>query len=114
MEILLPIGAMFGLYVMANNGTSERKRQGFRGRRSQLPNTNTPNRNFPVENKEAVMEHLNYYKTNPNAPGASALFNKVRVVGATGDVVESSAAEKKEESQARETDKNFLSDIIFP
>ena len=27
MEILLPIGAMFGLYVMANNGTSERKRQ---------------------------------------------------------------------------------------
>ena len=68
MEILLPIGAMFGLYVMANNGTSERKRQGFRGRRSQLPNTNTPNRNFPVENKEAVMEHLNYYKTNPNAP----------------------------------------------
>ena len=109
MEILLPIGAMFGLYVMANNGTSERKRQGFRGRRSQLPNTNTPNRNFPVENKEAVMEHLNYYKTNPNAPGASELFNKVRVVGDTGDDVESSKAEKKEEAKARKTDKNFLS-----
>ena len=63
--------------------------------RSQLPNTNTPNRNFPVENKEAVMEHLNYYKTNPDAPGAAALFNKVRVVGATGDVVESSTRRKK-------------------
>ena len=39
MEVLLPIGAMLGLYVMANQDTS-RKRQGFRGRRSRLPNTN--------------------------------------------------------------------------
>ena len=49
MEVLLPIGAMLGLYVMANQDTS-RKRQGFRGRRSRLQNTNTPVRNYPDEN----------------------------------------------------------------
>ena len=108
MEVLLPIGAMLGLYVMANQDTS-RKRQGFRGRRSRLPNTNTPVRNYPVENKEAVMNNINHYKTNPDAPNAASLFNKVRVVGATGDVVESSMAEKKAEKKAERSDKSFLS-----
>ena len=46
-----------------------------------------------LRNRQSIL--YPYYKTNPNAPGAQALFNKVRVVGATGDVVESSAAEKK-------------------
>ena len=106
MEVI-PLAVLAGLYVLANNKT-ERK-ESFRPRRRALPNTNTPVRNFPVENKEEIMNHLNYYKTNPNSSGTDKLFNKVRVLSKTGNVVEASKAEQKEETRVKKSNRNFLS-----
>ena len=104
MEVI-PLAVLAGLYVLANNKT-ERK-ESFRPRRRALPNTNTPVRNFPVENKEEIMNHLNYYKTNPNSSGTDKLFNKVRVLSKTGNVVEASKAEQKEETRVKKSNRNF-------
>jgi len=108
MEAAIPILALGALYMLANQ--NKPKKQGFRSKYETkfLPNTNTSIKNYPIENKEAVMENLNYYH-NPNS-STDKMFNKLRVLSSTGDVVEAitSEAEKKEEKKAKQ-DKSFLS-----
>ena len=109
MEVAIPLIGLLGFWTIANH---DRKRENFRTSYGmadeELPNMNTPVQNFPVENKQAIMENLNYYP-NPNST-TDKLFNKLRVVTSTGETIESQTSEaEKKETEKSKKGKHFLS-----
>ena len=106
MEIAIPIIGLLGLYVVSNT-----KREGYRNQSRKLPNMDIRPINYPVQNKNAAINDINYYAGGKKS-GADKMFEKLRVLSKTGNVVEaiSSSGELKEERK-KETrqDKTFLS-----
>lgn len=112
MEVAIPLIGLLGLYVMRNNST-KKSQEGYRSRNParRLPNMHTRSINYPVQKKNAEMNDVNYYAGGKKS-GADKMFEKLRVLSKTGDVVEaiSSKGELKEERKnERRQDKSFLS-----
>jgi hypothetical protein len=73
MELALPILALGGLYVVANQNKSTRPKnmlienfQTAGANRNYLPNTNIPPQNYPVTNKNELLDNVAEYQ-NPNS-----------------------------------------------
>ena len=106
MESIVAALALGTLYTLANYDETKKK-ETFRNNQTDLPNLNTPNQNFPVENKEEILNDPNHY-SNPNA-GVDKMFNKLRVLKSTGDIVEASTSYQEKEEETKQQPSSFLS-----
>ena len=69
MELAIPLMALGGLYIASNqNKKNQQKKEAFDNiyrEKNALPNTNTPPTNYPLTNKEELVDTVNKYD-NPN------------------------------------------------
>ena len=77
MEIAIPLVALGGMYVISNQPSNHSNKKSKRGEKenfvnmglkkqnSELPNTNIPPQNYPVENLSQLVETTQRYQ-NPN------------------------------------------------
>tara|TARA_B110000971_G_C20038806_1_gene516183 strand:- start:892 stop:2688 length:1797 start_codon:yes stop_codon:yes gene_type:complete len=72
MEVVIPLIALGGMYVISNQTKTQKKQNeefsnmGITRHRNSLPNTNIPAQNFPVENLKQVSDTIQEFR-NPNA-----------------------------------------------
>ena len=80
MELVIPLIGLGAMYIISNQNNEEKKkeyetmRENFTGNTNQRlfnhgfkTNLKTPQKNYPVENKELVKKDINYYSgANPN------------------------------------------------
>ena len=69
-EIAIPMAALGAMYILSNKNKEKKAKEQFLANRNNLPNTNTPVSNFPVEdfeeNRNVVNKYSGAQNTNDN------------------------------------------------